>query len=168
REEEPSLRTGESDGLGGDPYAGHGAEDSGPFGEPAHREPYSEHPEPLVFPGEDADDEDDLLSFGEPEGPRTVKVGAAHDAAPSWQGPPPPRGAGWGGAEPAPPQPEPVRRDRHRRRARRGRAHRPVGRQGVLRVRRRRGGPARAARALHGDAQARVPAGRSARPRRRR
>ncbi|HEY7280498.1 MAG TPA: phosphatidate cytidylyltransferase, partial [Actinomycetota bacterium] len=48
---------------------------------------YSEHPEPLVFPGEGEDEQDDMLSFGEPEGPRTVKVTAAEDAGPSWQEP---------------------------------------------------------------------------------
>jgi phosphatidate cytidylyltransferase len=91
RQEEPSL--GLDHGPADDPFADQAAVSGGPaegedlFGAPVHREPYSEHPEPLVFPGEGEDEQDDLLSFGEPEGPRTVKVGAAEDAGPSWQEP---------------------------------------------------------------------------------
>jgi phosphatidate cytidylyltransferase len=40
-----------------------------------------------VFPGEGEDEQNDLLSFGEPEGPRTVKVSAAEGTGPSWQEP---------------------------------------------------------------------------------
>jgi phosphatidate cytidylyltransferase len=81
-----------------DPLAALGAPADGdpydPFapaavGDPEHREPYSDQPEPLVFP--DEDEEEDLLAFEEvePGGPRTVKVGAADpgDAGPSWQEP---------------------------------------------------------------------------------
>ncbi len=45
------------------------------------REPYSEHPEPLLIPEE----EEHLLPAG--EGPRTVKVGTSETVGPSWQEP---------------------------------------------------------------------------------
>ncbi len=94
RQEEPSL--GLDEGPADDPFAAGAAVAAGPaadgedlFGAPVHREPYSEHPEPLEFPdeAEGSAGEDELLSFGEPDGPRTVKVSAAEDAGPSWQEP---------------------------------------------------------------------------------
>jgi phosphatidate cytidylyltransferase len=41
----------------------------------------------MVFPDEGGEEPDDLLSFGESEGPRTVKVSAAEGTGPSWQEP---------------------------------------------------------------------------------
>ncbi|MFL5798565.1 MAG: phosphatidate cytidylyltransferase [Actinomycetota bacterium] len=95
REEEPDLGLAPAGGVEGfGPEAfGEAAPEAGVepltddlFGEPDVREPYSDRPEPLVFP-EEGEEPGDMLSFGEPEGPRTVKVGAAEGEGPSWQEP---------------------------------------------------------------------------------
>jgi phosphatidate cytidylyltransferase len=93
REEEPELGlepAGAGGASGGEAAAaGEGGDVEEPFGadlfgETDVREPYSDRPEPLVFP-EEGEESEDLLSFGEPEGPRTVKVTAAEGSGPSWQ-----------------------------------------------------------------------------------
>jgi phosphatidate cytidylyltransferase len=99
REEEPDLGLEPSapegvdlDPFGPDPFGPGEAAPAGEpltgdvFGEADVREPYSDRPEPLVFPDE-GEEAGDMLSFGEPEGPRTVKVGAAEGTGPSWQEP---------------------------------------------------------------------------------
>jgi phosphatidate cytidylyltransferase len=86
REEDPALGMAAADPFAVDPLGDEGA-DVDLFGEPVHREPYSDRPEPMVFPDEGGEEPDDLLSFGESEGPRTVKVSAAEGTGPSWQEP---------------------------------------------------------------------------------
>jgi phosphatidate cytidylyltransferase len=106
REEEPELglapaaaADAEPFAAGGEPLAG-GADllaagDAAPVVEPGDdlfgpadvREPYSDRPEPLIFPDEGEGESDELLSFGEPTGPRTVKVGGTEETGPSWQEP---------------------------------------------------------------------------------
>jgi phosphatidate cytidylyltransferase len=92
REQEPGLGMAHDDpfaehGAAPDPFADHADEGVDLLGAGEHREPYSDHPEPLLFP-DGEDEHDDLLSFGQTEdGPRTVKVSAAEGVGPSWQEP---------------------------------------------------------------------------------